>query len=145
MQITFATNAVSGFSLSEGGNESPSGLKVNGKQLTQVAEYLRGPQVSAFGRQNFQTAISFRITRKHTTISDSEEFVLTYASSFPLGQGIFTFVTESSASAASTVTTYMVGVINDINLVEQIGVTTIHEYSLTGGLIVSTAPTLPSS
>jgi hypothetical protein len=69
--------------LCRGGIEQPIGLSIEASRTVQVVKPIEAAGVSALGRANKQTTVSFSVLREHANYSAAELYVATHESSLP--------------------------------------------------------------
>ncbi len=125
MKITLGS-----FSLADGGDASPVGLRINGRYQVQTSGFLRAAASGIFPRGNQVNTITFACTREHASYAAASAFLITHAATMPTG-GTLTVATEAWEG---TVTKYTAAA----SAVEardgtQEGVTTTHQYTILCG------------
>jgi hypothetical protein len=105
----------------------------------QVQEIFRADQVSTFDRGNRKTVATFEITRTFPTQDEADVYVLEHEETVP-SSGLVSF-TAFHANGQKVVRYLAGGKLESHELIEQIGVTTRHQYTITGGLIQQAQPT----
>lgn len=120
------------FVLAAGDAESPSGLKINGKIVAEIAPRLRAMAVRAFDRANLQTSITFKITREHADTRICEAFILRHAVELPRS-GLVKFSAADTRGGESDF--FLADAVIESDEGEQIGATSIHTYTILGGAI----------
>lgn len=116
------------FVLSPGGRESPNELSFQTTRNIQTRQFLRGPAVKRKDRGNAQTTVTFRVTRYFDTVSAAEDYILFHATTIP-GGGTVVFQKLDGLKA------YLTNACVQNTESKQIGRTTMHSYSLVGGLM----------
>jgi len=108
----------------------PSDLRFNGRAVTQEGQFLRSAQARMFARSNLKTSIGFKIEREHTSIQSCQVFMFTHYIALPLS-GTVKF--QSQSSAGSKRLFYLANAAVEVVDFHQIGLRSIHEYSVSGG------------
>jgi hypothetical protein len=104
----------------------------------QVAETFRGDDVETFDRGNRETTVEFEVSRTFPTQEEADVYVLEHEETVP-SSGIVMF-TAYQPNGQKVVRYLTDGKVRAHELVEQIGVTTRHEYVIVGGLIQQAVP-----
>jgi hypothetical protein len=113
-------------------------LRFRVQRKIQVAEIFRGDEVDTFDRGNRETTVTFEISRTFPTQDAADVYVLQHEDTVP-SSGIVTF-TAFQANGQKVVRYLADGKVRVHELVEQIGVTTRHQYTIIGGTIQQPAP-----
>lgn len=113
-------------------------LRFRVQRKIQVAELFRGEEVDTFDRGNRETTVTFEISRTFPTQDAADVYVLQHEDTVP-SSGIVTF-TAFQANGQKVVRYLADGKVRVHELVEQIGVTTRHQYTIIGGVIQQPAP-----
>jgi hypothetical protein len=119
------------FILAPGGTMSPSGLSIHTERNTQVRQALRAPSARDSDRGNVQTTITFSVTRYFATPQLAESYILLHASTIP-GGGTVIFQTVGGTNF------YLTNAVVKTTDCKHTGRTTLHSYSINGGLISAT-------
>jgi hypothetical protein len=124
------------------------GTRANGVGLTnlrfkvdrkiQVAEVFRGPEVETFDRGNRKTTATFEIIRTFASQEAADVYVLNHDATIP-SSGLVAF-TAIQPNGQKVVRYLPGGVVQSHELLEQIGVTTRHHYTLIGGIMQQAPP-----
>lgn len=114
-----------------------SNLRYNGQRVVQVAQFLRGTNVKAFGRGNRQFTLAFEGTRTHASVLEAGLFVLDHDGEIPLS-GLVELVLHDGAEEA--VRWIPDAAIVGVNLIRQRGVMTRWDYSLVAGQVLKANP-----
>jgi hypothetical protein len=104
----------------------------------QLAELFRGPEVETFDRGNRETTVTFEVFRTFPTQEAADVYVLQHEGTLP-SSGIVTF-TAFQPNGQKVVRYLADGKVRLHQLVEQIGVTTRHQYIIIGGEIQLSLP-----
>jgi hypothetical protein len=113
-------------------------LRFKVERKVQVVEAFRAWEISTFDRGNRKSVCTFEVSRTFATQEAADVFVLTLEDSLP-SSGIVTFT--AFLPNGQKVARYLAGgKVESHELVEQIGVTTRHRYTITGGMIQQTLP-----
>ena len=118
------------FVIAPGGISSPSGLSIHTERNTQVRQALRAPAARDSDRGNLQTSVTFSVTRYFPSPQLAEAFILLHASTIP-GGGTVVFQTVGSINF------YLTNAVIKTTESKHTGRTTLHSYSISGGLISS--------
>lgn len=132
MKITIGESYV----LIAGGRESPEDLRFNAQAQLQIQQRLRAVHGKALHRGNVMNTLSFQITREHESFAAAELYLLTHAAAIPTS-GDITIDTEGGESAHQILWSDAVVHVVDS---QQIGVSTIHRYTITGGELALVPP-----
>jgi len=104
----------------------------------QTVQLFRAEEVETFDRGNRETTVTFEISRTFPTQQAADVYVLQHEETVP-SCGVVTF--SAYQPNGQRVVRYLAdGKVLAHELVEQIGVTTRHRYSIVGGTIQATAP-----
>ena len=132
--------AVNNYVLADGINfhvlTGPSGLQINGVDITQQASLLRATSMRFINRGNRMTNISFSVKRKHNSLLEAERFMLEHERDLPR-LGVLTLTTRGTGGYE--VSLYMAEAIVIPQSVYA-GITTQHTYQIQGGELVSSRP-----
>ena len=120
------------FCLSNGEDESPKGLTLNGKQQVQSVPLLGGAVAGVYPRGNRVNTLTFAVTREHASHGAAEGFLFLHAATLP-ASGELTFLCEDADGGAVRYRASAAAVVSDEG--SQVGVTTTHRYSLVCGVI----------
>ena len=104
----------------------------------QVAELFRADAISTFDRGNRKTTVTFEVSRTFASQEAADVFILTLEDSLP-STGIVTF-TAFLPNGQKVVRYLAGGKVQSHEMLEQIGVTTRHQYTITGGTITAAIP-----
>jgi hypothetical protein len=104
----------------------------------QTAMIFRAEEVETFDRGNRETEVTFQVSRTFANQEAADVFILQHETTLP-SVGIVTF-TAFLPNGQKVVRYLAGGKVRSHELVEQIGVTTRHQYSITGGTIQTTIP-----
>jgi hypothetical protein len=118
------------FVLAPGGISSPSGFSIHTERNTQVRQALRATAARDSDRGNLQTNVTFSVTRYFATVQLAESYILTHASTIP-GGGTVVFQTVGNTNF------YLTNAVVKTTDSKHTGRTTLHSYSISGGLISS--------
>jgi len=120
------------------GGVGTTNLRFRVNRKIQVQEIFRADQVITFDRGNRQTIATFEITRTFATQEEADVFVLEHEETLP-SSGLVSF-TAFMPNGQKVVRYLACGKVESHELVEQIGVTTRHQYTITGGIIQQAIP-----
>ncbi len=126
------------FKLADDLNDLPaSQLSFNGQRVIQIQQYLRAEYAQPFFRKNRLNTISFVTSRLSATLLDAHALIFDHEGDIP-GVGVAEF---QITDGVSSVWRWMDdAVVQTVELVEQIGITTKWRYTLVGGKITQTNP-----
>lgn len=113
-------------------------LRFRVSRKIQVAQIFRGDEVETFDRGNRETIVTFEISRTFSTQEAADVYVLQHEDTVP-STGLVTF-TAFQPNGQKVVRYLAEGVVQTHELLEQIGVTTRHHYTIIGGTIQQAAP-----
>ena len=113
-------------------------LRFRVERKIQIAELFRGEEVETFDRGNRETTVAFEVSRTFATQEAADVYVLEHEETVP-SSGIVTF-TAFQPNGQKVVRYLADGKVRAHELVEQIGVTTRHQYTIVGGVIQQTVP-----
>jgi hypothetical protein len=113
-------------------------LRFRVSRKIQVAQIFRGDEVETFDRGNRETIVTFEISRTFSTQEVADVYVLQHEDTVP-STGLVTF-TAFQPNGQKVVRYLAEGVVQTHELLEQIGVTTRHHYTIIGGTIQQAAP-----
>jgi hypothetical protein len=113
-------------------------LRFRVERKIQVAELFRGEEVETFDRGNRETTVTFEVSRTFASQEAADVYVLEHEETLP-SSGIVMF-TAFQPNGQKVVRYLADGKVHDHELVEQIGVTTRHEYVIVGGVIQQSVP-----
>jgi len=133
--------AIGNFALCDGtrpGGVGVTRLRFKVERKIQVAEVFRGEEVETFDRGNRETTVEFEVSRTFATQEAADVYVLEHEETVP-SSGIVTF-TAYQPNGQKVVRYLADGKVRAHELVEQIGVTTRHEYVIVGGVIQMGVP-----
>jgi len=117
--------------------EQPDGLQINGRRLGQEGNFLRAVQARMFDRGNVKMTVAFSVHRQHADILTAQYFVVKHAADLP-GSGTVDISAESEAGAEAHL--YLENALLTITGHQQRGVSTIHAYTIEGGLVTAANP-----
>ena len=120
------------FCLTNGGEESPTGLSINGQQRVQSVASLRGSVADVYPRGNRVNTVTFAITRTHASPGAAEGFLFFHAATLPASGGL-TFLCEDAEGAAVRYTAADAAVAADKGT--RAGLATTHQYTVVCGTI----------
>ena len=120
------------------GGVGTTNLRFRVNRKIQVQEIFRAEQVTTFDRGNRQTTTIFEITRTFPSQEEADVFVLEHEETIP-SSGLVSF-TAFMPNGQKVVRYLAGGKVESHELVEQIGVTTRHQYTITGGTIQTSQP-----
>lgn len=133
--------SIGSFSLCDGtrsGGVGVTRLRFRVDRKIQVAEVFRAEEVETFDRGNRETTVIFEVSRTFATQEAADVYVLEHEETVP-SSGIVTF-TAFQPNGQKVVRYLADGKVREHELVEQIGVTTRHEYTIVGGVIQQAVP-----
>jgi len=133
--------SIGNYSLCDGtraGGVGTTRLRFRVNRKIQVQEIFRAEQVSTFDRGNRQTTATFEITRTFPSQEEADVYVLEHEETVP-SSGLVSF-TAFQPNGQKVVRYLAGGKLESHELIEQIGVTTRHQYTITGGIIQQTIP-----
>jgi hypothetical protein len=113
-------------------------LRFRVKRKIQIQEGFRAEQVITFDRGNRETVATFEIMRTFASQEEADVFVLEHEDTIP-ASGLVSF-TAFKANGQKVVRYLAGGKVERHELVEQMGVTTRHQYIIMGGTIQQAAP-----
>lgn len=108
-------------------------VRVNGTRIVQSVALFRAPATKQFSRLNRTTSLAFRVTRLHATRLAAMTFAFTHETALGAAEGA---VRVRDTFAAVTGFVIQNAVVNSADT-QQIGLTTITNYQITGGAVVS--------
>ena len=112
-----------------------TGLRFSVRRKIQIVEPLRSEQAEPINRANKLTTCTFSVIRNFPTQDAVDVFLLMHESDLP-DSGTVTFTTFTDTGGA--VVRYLTsGVIESQDMSPQIGLTTVHSYTLVGGLMTT--------
>ncbi len=120
------------FCLSNGDDESPKGLTINGKQQVQSVPLLRAAAAGVYPRGNRINTVTFAVTREHASHGAAEGFLFFHAARLP-ASGNLTFLCEDVDGGAVCYRAEAAAVSSDKG--SQLGMTTTHQYTVVCGVI----------
>jgi hypothetical protein len=129
MQVKFNNEVLAG-----SGPEGTSNFRLNSRTLVQEADFLRAEDGSQFDRKNIRNVVSFRTYKLFADEADAEAWLLERGDTI-LGRGL---VTITCTSANKQIERYLRNAVVKATNGEQIGVTVIIDYEITGGKFRST-------
>lgn len=109
-------------------DEHTQDLRINGKELLQVAQFLRATRGKAFPRGNTTTTVTFTVTREHADGRTCEEFIMAHHAAIPKAGDVL-FIAEGSGQSRYKLSDAGL----DSHEPVQIGVASIHRYVFIGG------------
>jgi hypothetical protein len=133
--------SIGNFQLCDGTREGGVGttrLRFRVDRKIQAQEIFRADQIVTFDRGNRKTTATFEVTRTFATQDDADVYVLEHEETIP-STGVVTF-TAFQPNGQKVVRYLAGGKIDTHELLEQIGVTTRHQYTIVGGTIQQSAP-----
>jgi hypothetical protein len=113
-------------------------LRFRVSRKIQVAQIFRGDEVETFDRGNRETTVTFEIFRTFLTQEAADVYVLQHEDTVP-SAGLVTF-TAFQPNGQKVVRYLAGGVVQTHELLEQLGVTTRHHYTIIGGTIQQAIP-----
>jgi len=113
-------------------------LRFRVQRKIQVSEVFRAEEVETFDRGNRETTVTFEISRTFPNQQAADVYVLQHEETVP-ATGIVTF-TAYQPNGQKVVRYLADGKVRQHELVEQIGVTTRHQYTIIGGTIQQAVP-----
>jgi hypothetical protein len=113
-------------------------LRFRVQRKIQVAECFRAEEVETFDRGNRETFVTFEISRTFATQEAADVYVLQHEETVP-SSGVVTF-TAFQPNGQKVIRYLADGKVRAHELVEQIGVTTRHQYAVIGGTIQQAVP-----
>jgi hypothetical protein len=113
-------------------------LRFRVQRKLQVAELFRGEEIETFDRGNRETTALFEVSRTFPTQEAADVYILQHEDTIP-SSGIVTF-TAFQPNGQKVVRYLADGKVRTHELVEQIGVTTRHQYTIIGGTIQQSVP-----
>ena len=123
---------------SRAGGVGTTRLRFRVRRKIQVQEGFRAEQVVTFDRGNRETTAIFEVTRTFGSQEEADVFVLEHEDAIP-ASGLVSF-TAFKPNGQKVVRYLAGGKVERHELVEQIGVTTRHQYNIVGGTIQQAAP-----
>jgi len=116
-----------------------TGLRFSVKRKIQIVEPLRSEQAAPINRANKLTTCTFSVIRNFPTQDAADVFLLMHESDLP-DSGVVTFI--ALKNNGQKVLRYLTaGVIQSQDMTPQVGLTTVHSYTIAGGLMTSMPPT----
>ncbi|HSI83908.1 MAG: hypothetical protein ACAI35_04370 [Candidatus Methylacidiphilales bacterium] len=132
---------VNNFTLADGVNmqllTGPSGLQINGVDMSQQVPTLRASSMRFLNRGNRLTTVSFTVMRKHADLLAAERWMLEHERDLPR-DGVIT-LTAKHPTNGYEISLFMA----EAMVMPQstyLGISTRHSYTITGGELVSTKP-----
>jgi len=116
--------------IASGGRDEPSDLRITQRPVSQVAQGLRWSYAKMFDRGNTVTEITFQISKTHATTMAAEIFALTYRKSIPRKGNVYMTIAVGNSLGSFR---QLIDAIIDMETVAIIGVTTVHQFTITGG------------
>jgi len=130
MKIRFADIDLTGDAMPE----RPKNITINGQLLTQPGRFLRGTQRRMFNRNNKGTTITFEIAREHASQIAAEDYLLIHSAGLP-ESGLCRLTAEDpELDIARNFDLENATLSADTS--RQVGVTTVHTYTIEGGKII---------
>lgn len=120
------------FCLSNGGDESPQGLNVNGRHQVQSAALLRSATAAVYQRGNRVNTLTFAVTRDHASAGAAAAFLFRHAATLP-ASGDLTFLCEDADGGTVRYSAAASAVASDQGA--QANATTTHRYTVLCGPI----------
>jgi len=120
------------------GGVGVSRLRLHIDRQIQVQDLFRAPTVTTFDRGNRRVTVTFDVSRTFPSQDAADIFILTHEDTLP-ASGIVTF-TAFKTNGQTMIRWLAGGKVQSHELVQQIGVTTCHQYVIVGGAIVLTKP-----
>ena len=120
------------FCLSNGADESPKGLSINGQQSVQSVALLRGSTANVLPRGNRVNTVAFAVTRLHASGGAAEGFLFCHAATLP-ASGDLTFLCEDAMGATVRYLATASAVATDKGTL--LGLSTTHQYTIVCGAI----------
>jgi len=113
-------------------------LRFRVERKIQVQQIFRADDIVTFDRGNRRTTVIFEVSRTFASQDEADVFVLEQEDDLP-STGIVTF-TAFKPNLQKVVRYLAYGKVQSHELIEQIGVTTRHQYQIVGGAITQTQP-----
>lgn len=123
--------------LAETGALAVSGLRLDQVRSVQTADYIGAAFSAAFPRGNKRHTVSFQVTRIHASIADAQRFVFDHPATVPESGLLYM---EPAAGVGRWIED---AVVVEVSLVALTGLTSQWSYTLIGGEVLATDPTLP--
>ncbi|MFO1461316.1 MAG: hypothetical protein U1G08_18170 [Verrucomicrobiota bacterium] len=123
--------------LSDHGMESPSGLGISSSGVVQVAEFVRAVNARPLDRMNRRAAVEFSVTRLHRDIITAQVFLVEHMEAM-VWEGTLTI--ESRGTSGQRAERYVLNAVVEAVRGNHIGATTIHQYQIIGGALVTKKP-----
>jgi hypothetical protein len=120
------------------GGVGTSRLRFRVARKLQTAEIFRAPTVNIFQRGNTKTTLTFEVVRTFPDQKSADLYALQHETLVPI-TGLITF-TSFATNGQKTIRYLNPGFVESHELVEQIGVTTRHQYQIIGGAVTATMP-----
>lgn len=118
--------------------EAPADFRIDGTELVDPKQRLRALSTKPEGRGNTQMTVSFTVTRLHASLRIAEGYMLKHETDLPK-VGTVKFFTQDPNGSENEY--YMHNAALQSHQGQHHGLTTIHNYQLTGGQIsVSSKP-----
>jgi hypothetical protein len=133
--------SIGNFQLCDGTREGGVGvtnLRFSVARAIQTASFFRGSEISTYDRGNRSTSVSCEIVRTFASQQKADVYILEHEDTVP-STGVVTF-TAFKSNGQKVVRYLASGKIQSHQLVEQIGVTTRHQYAIVGGGITQAQP-----
>lgn len=122
--------------ISAGGSESPSDFQLVQARETQLVPRVRADFATAYARGNRRHEIAFTVVKESADIAAATRFILEFPDTVP-SQGVLTL----EESGPPMIRRFIPNAVpTRIQLVRQIGVTTVWSFAFTGGDIVARDP-----
>jgi len=118
------------------GGEGTSNFRINSRIIVQEADFLRATKGDQFNRGNHRNIVTFQTHRLFDDEADAEVFLLEHGDTL-LGRGLVTIICKS---ATKEVERYLKNAVVRGSVGEQIGVTLIFNYEITGGQFLKVKP-----
>ena len=120
------------------GNEGHSNLRVNGRPLSQVAQFLRADSIKKFNRGNESTTFSFRTHKLFDDQADAEVWML---ERYPTLLSLCGLLTLTAKSETKEVERYVAIASIDSITISETGVSLFLDWEISGGKILTVKPT----
>ncbi|MDR0679731.1 MAG: hypothetical protein LBF42_01690 [Puniceicoccales bacterium] len=109
-------------------HESPYDVSIRSEREVQIVETLRSNVAKSYDRGNQRTTISFKVARRHSSIEDAQQFVLSHGAALVNLATALTVIEEPSGDEF---------VLSDASVAavqsSSSGSASIHEYRVVGG------------
>ncbi len=126
------TVTVGAYSLCDGtlaGGVAVSDLRVNQRRVADIVPVLEGVSPQTYDRKGRPCIYAFTVKRTHADLEASDEFIIGLEDAIP-STGSITVTTTGPSSSTFAIAN---GKVQSHDLIEQIGATTFHSYSIIGG------------